>query len=94
MSASAADVSAEGQKQMAAVLAYARSHNAGNTGGRCYEYVWRYLTTVGYGKIKGHSSLPAMGSRYARDFADYMNSSPSHLAAAGTSVYIFLASGF
>lgn len=68
---------------MQKVLAYARTHNSGRTGGRCYEYVWKYLTAVGYGKITGAGSLPRMGSAYARNFADYMNQSPAHLAEAG-----------
>ena len=77
------NISATGQQQMRALVAYARSHNSGRTGGRCYEYVWRYLAAVGYGKIKGYNSLPRMGSAYARQFAEYMNASSANLAEAG-----------
>lgn len=76
-------ISPNGRDQMNRVVQYARTHNAGATDGNCFNYVWRYLTSSGYGKLNGWNDLPAMPSGYARNFAEYMNASPSHLAEAG-----------
>jgi hypothetical protein len=76
-------ISEKGRTQMKNLVAYARSHQSGVTDGRCFEYVWRYMTSSGYGKLKKWSDLPAMNGQYARGFADYLNASPAHLAEAG-----------
>lgn len=65
--------SAQGLKQMADVLAYAEKNNSGASKGRCFEYVWKYLTTSGYGSLDDYTDAPDMPSAYARNFAEYMN---------------------
>lgn len=65
--------SARGRQQMADVLAYAEKNNSGASKGRCFEYVWKYLTTSGYGNLRAYSDAPDMPSAYARNFAEYMN---------------------
>jgi len=68
------NISPNGRKQMARLLAWAKSHNSGSSHGQCYAYVWKYIMAVGYGKISGsHFPGSEMGSAYARDFAIYMN---------------------
>lgn len=66
-------ISARGQTQMRAIVSYATSHHAGASRGRCFEYVWRYLTSSGYGLLNDHGDAADMGSAYARNFAEYMN---------------------
>ena len=67
------DVSAKGQTQMRAVKAYAESHNGGASRGQCFNYVWRYVTSSGYGLLNEHGDAADMESGEARNFAEYMN---------------------
>jgi peptidoglycan hydrolase-like protein with peptidoglycan-binding domain len=76
-------ISPTGRDQMNRLVQYARSHNVGASNGDCFQYVWRYLTSSGYGKLNSWNDLPAMPSAYARNFAEYLNASPAHLAEAG-----------
>jgi hypothetical protein len=76
-------ISDRGQAQMSRLVDYARSHNSGVTGGRCFEYVWRYMTSSGYGKLRSWGDLPSMNGSYARNFADYLNAGPARLREAG-----------
>lgn len=66
-------ISARGQTQMRAVLAYARANHSGASRGQCFNYVWRYLTSSGYGLLNDHGDAADMRSEYARHFAEYMN---------------------
>jgi hypothetical protein len=66
-------VSEKGRDQMRRIIAYGDSHNSGVSGGRCFEFVWRYLAESGYGLIDEFNDAPDMPSDFARDFADYMN---------------------
>ncbi|MBS2017608.1 MAG: hypothetical protein JST00_32315 [Deltaproteobacteria bacterium] len=68
-----AAVSTKGRAQMEALVGYASSHHSGASRGRCFEYVWRYLTTSGYGALDDYTDAPDMPSAYARNFAEYMN---------------------
>jgi hypothetical protein len=65
--------SATSEQQMRAVVSYALLHNAGASRGRCFRYVWSYLTSSGYGKLHSYYDAPDMPSAYARNFAEYMN---------------------
>jgi hypothetical protein len=47
------------------------------------EYVWRYMTTSGYGKLDAWGDLPRMNGGLARGLPDYLNASPAHLKEAG-----------
>lgn len=76
-------ISPAGRDQMNRLVQYARGHNVGSSNGDCFNYVWRYLTSSGYGKLKNWNDLPNMQSAYARNFAEYLNASPAHLAEAG-----------
>ena len=76
-------ISPAGREQMNRLVQHARSHNVGSSNGDCFNYVWRYLTSSGYGKLRNWNDLPAMPSGYARNFAEYLNASPAHLAEAG-----------
>jgi len=76
-------ISPTGRDQMNRLVQYARGHNVGASQGDCFQYVWRYMTSSGYGKLKNWNDLPAMPSAYARNFAEYLNASPAHLAEAG-----------
>jgi peptidoglycan hydrolase-like protein with peptidoglycan-binding domain len=69
-------ISAQGREQMRKLLEYADSHNTGASRGRCFEYVWKYMTSngAGYGKIRNYNDASDMPSTYARNFAEYMNS--------------------
>ncbi len=69
------NISAQGREQMRRLLEHAESHNSGASNGRCFEYVWRYMTSngSGYGKIKNYNDASDMPSTYARNFAEYMN---------------------
>lgn len=59
--------------QMARLLAFAESNHGGASTGRCFEYVWRYIYSSGYGRIRNYGDCPEMGSSEARMFAEYMN---------------------
>lgn len=59
--------------QMANLLAYAEANHGGASTGQCFQYVWRYIHSSGYGKIKNYGDCPAMGSAEARMFAEFMN---------------------
>jgi peptidoglycan hydrolase-like protein with peptidoglycan-binding domain len=69
------NISAQGREQMRKLLEYAESHNTGASNGRCFEHVWRYMTSngSGYGKIRDYNDASDMPSTYARNFAEYMN---------------------
>jgi peptidoglycan hydrolase-like protein with peptidoglycan-binding domain len=69
-------ISAQGREQMRKLLEYAEANNTGASRGRCFEYVWKYMTSngSGYGKIRNYNDAPDMPSTYARNFAEYMNS--------------------
>lgn len=71
--AGAAGVSERGQRQMRGVVAYGDAHNGGASRGRCFEYVWKYLSASGYGAIDSYGDAADMPSAYARNFAEYMN---------------------
>ena len=73
-STGARDISAWGREQMNKLLAYAKSHNTGASRGRCFEFVWKYMTNTGYGKIRNYKDAADMPSTFARNFAEYMNS--------------------
>lgn len=74
-------VSEAGQKQMDALLAYAKAQAGGKKpGGWCYRAVMKYINAVGYGKIpKGglhgtnKPAIPWSHWAYAHMFADYLN---------------------
>lgn len=78
-----ANVSEKGKAQMKAVVEYGKAHHEGGSNGFCYRAVWGYLTGSGYGKLNSWWDLPDMPSGEARNFAEYMNSSQSHLDQAG-----------
>ena len=65
------------------LLSYARANNVGRSGGRCMEYVWRYMTKSGYGKLSNDDDLPGMDGNLARGFPDYLNQSQANLNEAG-----------
>ncbi len=67
---------------MSTVVSYAFAHNAGASRGRCFEYVWRYLTSSGYGLLDDYADASDMPSAYARNFAEYMNAN-GHAAQWG-----------
>lgn len=67
------EVSALAKKQMREVVAYADRHHSGASTGRCFEYVWRYLTSSTYGRLTDWNDARDMPSAYARNFAEYMN---------------------
>jgi peptidoglycan hydrolase-like protein with peptidoglycan-binding domain len=69
------NISAQGREQMRKLLEYAEANNTGASRGRCFEYVWRYMTSngSGYGKIRNYNDASDMPSTYARNFAEYMN---------------------
>ncbi|MGB0590682.1 MAG: hypothetical protein ACPGU1_13470 [Myxococcota bacterium] len=60
--------------QMANLLAYAEANHGGASTGQCFQYVWRYIHSSGYGRIENYGDCPAMGSAEARMFAEFMNS--------------------
>ena len=59
--------------QMAKLLSFAESNHGGASNGRCFEYVWRYIYSSGYGRIRNYGDCPQMGSSEARMFAEFMN---------------------
>ncbi len=73
-------ISANGERQMQALLAQARRNAGGKRPkGRCYHQVKIDIQEVGYGAIPKQTAnaqlrpLPASDQGYAHDFADYMN---------------------
>jgi hypothetical protein len=76
-------VSATGQKQLSDVVAYAKKNHKGASAGQCFNAVWGYLTSSGYGKLKSWGDLPNMKSGEARHFAEYLNGSQAHRDEAG-----------
>lgn len=76
-------LSTQARQQMARVLQYAKTHHRGASGGFCFNAVWGYLTTCGYGKLKAWGDLPEMKSGEARNFAEFMNASTANQARAG-----------
>ena len=71
--ASSTGVSARGQDQMNRLVSHADRNHGGASRGRCFEYVWRYLSSSGYGNIDEYGDAADMPSAYARNFAEYMN---------------------
>jgi hypothetical protein len=69
----AGNVSAKGKAQMQSIIEYGKSHNSGVSGGRCFEFVWRYISESGYGLIDEFGDASDMPSAFARNFAEYMN---------------------
>ncbi len=76
-------ISERGRAQMSALIQHARANHSGASRGRCMEYVWRYMTTSGYGKLDNWGDLPRMNGALARGLPDYLNASPAHLKEAG-----------
>ncbi len=76
-------ISEKGQQQMTDVVAYALANHRGASNGQCFNAVWGYLTSSGYGNLKSWGDLPNMGSDEARQFAEYMNKSSENLSEAG-----------
>lgn len=68
-----AGVSPDAAQQMERLVAYAMSHHQGGSYGDCFKFVWKYITAVGYGKIRNYNDCADMPSGYARNFAEYMN---------------------
>ena len=58
-------------------------NNRGSSNGDCFHFVWKYLSSSGYGKIRSWGIYQICKSGEARHFAEYMNSSPKHLVEAG-----------
>ena len=77
------ELSPAAQNQLNNVITYAEKNNRGSSNGDCFHFVWKYLSSSGYGKIRSWGDLPNMQSGEARHFAEYMNSSPKHLVEAG-----------
>lgn len=69
--------------QMKRVVAYAKNNNSGASRGRCFNYVWKFLSSSGYGNIKSWGDLSDMPSGEARNFAEFMNRTPRNLERAG-----------
>ena len=80
---SKATISEKGQSQMKSVVDYALYNHQGGSDGKCFNAVWGYLTSSGYGKLDQWGDLPNMGSGEAKDFANYLNSSKANLEEAG-----------
>ncbi|MGC4117800.1 MAG: peptidoglycan-binding protein [Myxococcales bacterium] len=80
---SSPSISAQGQAQLQRLVAYARANRSGRVGGRSLQFVWRYLTASGYGKLSSPADLPAFAGDQPRDLADFLNASPAHLREAG-----------
>lgn len=76
-------VSAEGRSQMRNVVEYAMNNNTGASNGQCFNAVWGYLTSSGYGNLANWNDLPNMGSAEAKDFATYMNARKDNLEEVG-----------
>ncbi len=76
-------VSDKGRKQMTDVVEYALKNHQGGSNGQCFNAVWGYLTSSGYGNLNQWGDLPGMGSAEARNFAEFMNARPDNLKEAG-----------
>jgi len=76
-------ISEKGQRQMADVVDYALRNHRGGSNGDCFNAVWGYLTSSGYGNFKSWGDLPGMGSDEARHFSEFMNRSSANLDEAG-----------
>ncbi len=76
-------ISEKGQKQMNSVVDYAMRNHRGGSNGDCFNAVWGYLTSSGYGNLKSWGDLPGMGSDEARHFSEFMNRSSANLNEAG-----------
>ncbi len=76
-------ISTGGKNQMSAVVDYAKANNRGASAGQCFNAVWGYLTTCGYGNLDDWNDLPNMGSDEARNFAEFLNESQANLDEAG-----------
>ncbi len=76
-------VSAKGREQMQRVVDYAMQNHRGASNGQCFNAVWGYLTSSGYGNLANWSDLPNMGSAEAKDFSTYMNARQDNLDEAG-----------
>lgn len=76
-------ISSQGKAQLQRLVAFARANRTGRVGGRSFQFVWRYLTSVGYGKLTSPGDLPDLAGSAPRDFADYLNASPARLREAG-----------
>jgi LysM repeat protein len=81
--ASGISISEHGQQQMRDVVHYALNHHKGSSDGWCFNAVWGYLVSSGYGKLRAWNDLPRMQSGQARFFAEYLNARPAHLDEAG-----------
>lgn len=68
---------------MADVVDYALANHRGGSNGECFNAVWGYLTSSGYGNLRAWGDLPNMGSDEAREFAEFMNKSSANLNEAG-----------
>ena len=82
-SSAAPAISEKGQQQMTDVVTYAQANHRGASNGQCFNAVWGYLTSSGYGNLKAWGDLPNMGSDEAREFAEFMNKSSANLNEAG-----------
>lgn len=82
-SSAAPAISEKGQQQMTDVVDYALRNHRGGSNGDCFNAVWGYLTSSGYGNLKAWGDLPNMGSDEAREFAEFMNKSSANLNEAG-----------
>lgn len=76
-------ISSTGRDQLCRVIEYAKGHHSGYSGGNCFNSVWRYLTSSGYGTLRNWGDLPDMQSGEARNFAEFMNASQRNLERAG-----------
>jgi hypothetical protein len=71
-----ATLSPDAKVQMKKLLDYAARHHSGSSHGRCYEYVYRFLTRTGLGKIQPGQDILPPGKTYrklAHQFADFLN---------------------
>ncbi|MFZ5949094.1 MAG: hypothetical protein ACOYXC_00195 [Candidatus Rifleibacteriota bacterium] len=80
---SSVKISSAGQSQMKSVVDYAMQNHKGASNGQCFNAVWGYLTSSGYGKLDQWGDLPNMGSAEAKDFAAFMNARQDNLDEAG-----------
>jgi hypothetical protein len=80
---STVNISPRGKSQMSNVVDYALRNHKGGSNGNCFNAVWGYLTSSGYGKLDQWGDLPNMQSTYAKDFAIYLNARPENLDEAG-----------
>jgi hypothetical protein len=80
---STVNISSRGKSQMSNVVDYALRNHKGGSNGNCFNAVWGYLTSSGYGKLDQWGDLPNMQSTYAKDFAIYLNARPGNLDEAG-----------